>query len=326
MNDITKENWSQTDALDPLNQMSDIKRDVFNQYFYHLKGLAISRFRWNNLPEGILSRNIEIALLEDGYAIIQKIKKDYKDQDDKLLVKGTPTYKQIFGAITHKNMFGEPLKIKKQSYIYNGNEKEKGVDSGEELTVGEDCFVIWDNYTYYPLLFSVKGFAEQLTAITATEKVNLNAQKTPIILSANPETIKSVKTMLNDFTDDKPFLILKNDFKETNPIETVSTSAPYLVDKLSIYKNRIYNEFYSQLGIHNANQDKKERLVVAEVGANDDPVEVTRNNYLNCRKESVETMNKLTGLNVSVQYSIIPELDETDNNEESEVENDKSKD
>jgi hypothetical protein len=60
------------------------------------------------------------------------------------------------------------------------------------------------------------------------------------------------------------------------------------------------------LGINNANQDKKERLVAAEVGANDEQVQATRNIALNARQQAAERINKLYGLSVEVDFKTPP--------------------
>ena len=58
------------------------------------------------------------------------------------------------------------------------------------------------------------------------------------------------------------------------------------------------------LGINNANQDKKERLVVAEVSANDSEIMMARKIALDSRQLACEQINKKYGLNVSVEWNV----------------------
>ena len=55
------------------------------------------------------------------------------------------------------------------------------------------------------------------------------------------------------------------------------------------------------LGINNANQEKRERLVASEVDANDDQITQSVESMLKTRQEACEMMNELFGLNVSVE-------------------------
>jgi hypothetical protein len=57
------------------------------------------------------------------------------------------------------------------------------------------------------------------------------------------------------------------------------------------------------LGIDNANQDKKERLVEAEVGANDAQTDSLRFVALQARQQGIEHVNKTFGLNITVDYN-----------------------
>ena len=49
-------------------------------------------------------------------------------------------------------------------------------------------------------------------------------------------------------------------------------------------------------------QDKKERLVESEVGANDEQIEQARFNMLDARKEACKKINKMFGLNIDVKF------------------------
>ena len=59
---------------------------------------------------------------------------------------------------------------------------------------------------------------------------------------------------------------------------------PENLDKLMIARTRIWNECMGLLGVNNANQDKKERLVADEVEANDEQVMAMKNVALNARR------------------------------------------
>jgi hypothetical protein len=78
---------------------------------------------------------------------------------------------------------------------------------------------------------------------------------------------------------------------------------PDNIEKLHILRTRMWNECMGLLGIDNANQDKKERLVSAEVDANSDQTSMHRFVNLNARRMACEQINKVfDDLNVSVDY------------------------
>ena len=85
-------------------------------------------------------------------------------------------------------------------------------------------------------------------------------------------------------------------------IKVLKTDAPFVVDKLTLYKHDIWNEVMTFLGVNNSNQDKKERLVANEVDANDEQIEQARFNMLDARKDACKKINDMFGLNIDVKF------------------------
>jgi len=77
----------------------------------------------------------------------------------------------------------------------------------------------------------------------------------------------------------------------------------HALEKLHIVRTRLWSECMGLLGINNANQDKKERLVASEVDANDDQVSSMQYVNLNARRQACHMINARYGLDVSVEYN-----------------------
>ena len=83
----------------------------------------------------------------------------------------------------------------------------------------------------------------------------------------------------------------------------LNTDAPYLLDKLTLYKHEIWNECMTFLGINNANTDKKQVVLTPEIESNNDLI----NFYLNCfyepRKRAIDLLNEKFGLDIKVDIN-----------------------
>src|SRR5699024_8986379 len=94
-----------------------------------------------------------------------------------------------------------------------------------------------------------------------------------------------------------------------NPIDTGQVQAVDLgIDKdllmnLHILRTRRWAECMGLLGIDNSNNDKKERLVEAEVDSNKDQTSMMRLVNLKARRQAADQINQAYGLDVSVEYS-----------------------
>ena len=71
------------------------------------------------------------------------------------------------------------------------------------------------------------------------------------------------------------------------------TASPFVAPQLRTELHNVWNECMSFLGINNANQEKKERLVEAEVGANDEQVNASENVMKKARERACEEINRL---------------------------------
>jgi hypothetical protein len=83
-------------------------------------------------------------------------------------------------------------------------------------------------------------------------------------------------------------------------MKVLNTAAPFVADKLSIEKNKMWNECMTFLGVDNANTDKKERAVDDEIQANNEQIELSAHAMLKARERAAEAMSALCGKKITV--------------------------
>lgn len=248
------------------------------QYYYNrLKEIAISCIEWKNLPDSIDARFLELTLFEDGAGV-------YFNDDvlGNLFLQAT-----LDGRL---NVYREPTKTK--AYATNGYLK---------CLNENNSVIIHNNMLHTNSVETCKMFAMRLANIDRTIDVNINAQKTPVLIKSGENERLSMVNLYQQYDGGMPF-IFGSDQLNTDNITALRTDAPFVAPQLYELKTNIWNEALTYLGISNVNITKRERLVSDEVNRSQGGSIASKFSRLHERQTAVEKINKMFGTNISVDY------------------------
>ena len=268
------------DILNFKNFAKQLNNLTFTMYYYDLSILALSLFKWDNLPNGIDEKWIEKYLFSYGECMI------FNDFEKGLMISRVTT--------NGVNQYDEPIYLKPYATNY----------VNDKFYLNElEAILIRNNDLSIPTEMKVQLFAYRLSDITRTQDININAQKTPILIKCTEKQRLSLKNVYTQYSGNEP-VIFGDKNLDMNDIDVVNTNAPIVFDKLQIQKHQIMNEFLTFIGVNNANMDKRERLVDDEVQANNEQVECFFNTMLKAREDACKKINDLFGTNIKVSKRI----------------------
>lgn len=257
---------------------SATKNNITFQYYYNrLTELAISMFEWKNLPESVDPRFLELTLFSDGMCVF------FRDE--------------VMGELALQTMIGGNLSVYRipkirRAYATNGYNKE--LDEN-------DSVIIFNNMIHTNSIRDIEMFAQRLYNIDRTIDVNINAQKTPILITCNENERLTMKNIYKEFDGNSPVIYANKGF-DPKSVNVLKTDAPLVADKLYQLKTQIWNEALTYLGISNINVQKKERLLQDEVTRNLGGTIASRYPRLEARKQACQQINKMFELNIDVDY------------------------
>lgn len=258
-------------------ESSSMNNATFMQYYNRLLELSVSMFEWKNLPPTIDVRFLELALFSDGMSVF------FKDE--------------VLGCLALRTMIGGTLNVYqipniRTAYASNGYNK---------ILNEENSIIIFNNLIHTNSMLDVEMFAKRLYNIDRIIDVNVNAQKTPIFISCDENQRLTMKNLYMKYDGNEP-IIFGDKNLSANSLKVLKTDAPYVADKLSDLKARIWNEALTYLGISNINTVKKERMITDEVIRNQGGTIASRYSRLEARRQACKQINEMFGLNIWCDY------------------------
>lgn len=280
------------------NRLAIIER----MYLRVLTELAVNRFKWSGFPDSVDVRFLEMTLFYQALSVF------YHDDE----------YNEFFalrgGSTNFLNMLDNPTGF----FVVGNNFVGKTVSAKKAVP-------IWANYVRVPDLDIVSIYSTRLANMDRSVEINAeNARRSKYIVSNENQQLSMVN--INRQIDEG-----QNGIRVAGPMQDMSGVVsvdlgvdPLTIVNLHILRTREWSECMGLLGIDNANQDKKERLVSSEVDANNDQTSMMRYVNLNARRIACDQINKMFNLNVSVEYNTDVDrrasqlADESDDSEEAE--------
>ena len=275
-------------------ESSYMNNRTYMQHYNRLTELAISMFEWQNIPETVDQRFLELCLFGDGMCVF------FQDE--------------VLGYLSLQCMIGGKLNVyripmERRAYATNGYQRELD---------GTNSVIIFNNYLHTNSMLDVEMFSKRLYNLDRAIDVNANAQKTPVLIQCDENQRLTMKNLYKQYEGNEPFIFGSKGL-DANGLKVLQTGAPYVADKLYELKTQIWNEALTYLGISNINVVKKERMITDEVTRNQGGTVASRYSRLESRRQACRQINEMFGLNIWVDYrEDFQDIEEQGNENENE--------
>jgi len=163
-----------------------------------------------------------------------------------------------------------------------------------------DSVIVYNNALKKPIIRDLEYYAMKLAAIDRTIDVNVNAQKTPVLILCDENERLSMENLYKQYDGNYP-VIFGNKRLSPEAIKAISTNAPYVSDKLNELKNKVWNEALTYLGVYNV-EYKSGNITIEEVQRSQGGVIASRFGSLLMRQKACDELNAMTGLDVWCEY------------------------
>ena len=227
-------------------------------------------------------------------------------------------------AVVYTNEFGwvcQPYSIEKLDLYYqpavilvNNQFVENKVG-----VVGYNAGIIKCMDDYFGLDDVVTRYATDLAQCDRSIEVNLmNSNVTAFFKATDKKNAEAVKEVYGKATTGEPFVVVNKEVLGDESIEILLPNVKnnFIVTDLLTARRGILNAFLTEIGIRNANYDKKERLNSQEVNENNDETSANISVIYDNIKQSMDIINGFSGLGLDVEYAYNYSEEEGGDNEQ----------
>lgn len=166
--------------------------------------------------------------------------------------------------------------------------------------IGEKGELLYINYVYnkfHGVMSLINRYAVLLANIDCSLNVSLfNSRLAHVFEAETDAQLKSLQKMYDDVSRGQPAVFLKkgmkNIGKDNDSSYFLNVKNTYIGNDLLLTKRSIMNEFLTEIGINNANTDKRERLNSDEVNANNSEVRCTIVRFIDTLNECAKKINE----------------------------------
>lgn len=184
-----------------------------------------------------------------------------------------------------------------------------------EPRIGTQCELLKLQPDFSGILDLVGHYAEQMALASQSVSVNLVNSKFSYVFTAKTKALaESLKKMYDQIASGEPAVVidsrLKNaaDGEETWKAFEQNVGGNYIVTNLLADLRKIEAMFDTEIGIPNANTDKRERLIQDEVNANNIETYSKCAMWLENLQDACKRVNDMFGLSIAVRWRKIPEI------------------
>lgn len=197
------------------------------------------------------------------------------------------------------NVFNRPTKCTISNHLINNL----------TLTIGKNCVLVHLQNNYQGVWNILNIYSEKLAAIDSGIEVNIMNTKAAWMFDCDGKAQEeTAKKIYDEITSGKPAVFARaNNSSTLNSdgkvgITMLNVKNTYIADMLQDAKREVRYEFLSEIGINNANVDKKERVNTLEVSANDDELRNAIDDWKQNLERQFEQINKMFNLNIKVTF------------------------
>lgn len=168
--------------------------------------------------------------------------------------------------------------------------------------INTECALVRLNFDYRGVMDIVNRYAVLMAMCDSSMAVTLlNAKVSFIGMATSKQQANTMKRMYDKISMGEPAVFVSGDAVNKENFFFNNVKQNYVGLEIAQTKRGLLNEFLTEIGLNNANLDKRERLNTDEVNANNEEIENNVQHWLDNIRDGFTVANNLFGLSLRVE-------------------------
>lgn len=272
------------------------KRACVDKYIRYMLNRTNQMFEYTNLPETINERQLELHNQINGYTVWLRVEEDEIVQDEFSKHLDGGIYALYGGLGGDIDLNGDMT----WATIAHPRLKES-----KRLKIGEDCVVMRNDSLMMGLLPLYERYATQLMENDITMNMaDIESRIVSLITAGDDRTKLSADAFMADIIKGKFSIITDKTFSDTFKLQALpyANSANNTLTNLIELQQYIKASLYNEIGLSANYNMKRESINSGEAQLGKDSLLPLVDDMLHSREEALEEINRIFGLDISVQF------------------------
>lgn len=179
-------------------------------------------------------------------------------------------------------------------------------------TINDNCVLVyfWNIYGQYTTVNNIiTKYASLLASIDGSINVTIINSRVAHVFEVETEGQKrTLEKIYDDVSNGKPAIVMKkgqNNMFDKDGLrrDFLNVKNTFIGNELVDLKNSIMNDFLTEIGINNANTDKRERLNSDEVNANNQETKALVDVWLDTLNKCCKLVNEMFNLDIGFELN-----------------------
>lgn len=268
---------------DTLCDFRDKERNA-NYYVRQMLARSQSMFRYENLPDTIPQKFLEMYLQTNGNAAIAEVNGELY-------------------AFTG-GLGGEPDAYYRPTLYTVAN---PALNLSKSYKIDEDCVLIWGDSLGLGLLPMFKRYASLLVENELSLLLaDINLRTIAVLTAEDERTAEAAKIFLADIEKGKQGVVAQSTLiGGFNSVPYVSSGSSSIMTQLIEFEQYLKANWYNDIGIQSNYNMKRAQVTADETQLQYDSLLPLIDDMLKCREEGVEKINKMFNTNISVSLNSV---------------------